>query len=58
MGSAGDDAKPGEDSAIESFLTRSSLHVAQGQWSRKYTKSKWLAWPSAQPMSTPAPLLT
>src|SRR5258705_434871 len=57
IGSAGDDAKAGEASPSDSFLRRSSLHVAHGQFSRKYAKSKWLTWPSAHAMSTPAPLL-
>src|SRR5882724_1833370 len=58
IGNTGDDAKAGEASPSDSFLRRSSLHVAHGQFSRRYAKSKWLAWPSAQAMSTPAPLLT
>src|SRR5215467_3669441 len=58
IGNAGDEAKAGEASASDSFFARSSLQVAQGQWSRKKRKSKWLEWPSAQTMSTPAPLLT
>src|SRR5712691_7056667 len=44
--------------AIASFLLRSSLHSAQGQRSRRQAKSKWLAWPSDQTMSTPAPEVT
>ena len=35
IGSAGDDANAAEDSARDSFLMRSSLQVAQGQFSRR-----------------------
>ena len=58
IGNAGEDANAGEVSASDSFLMRSSLQVAQGQFSRRYAKSKWLEWPSAQAISTPAPVLT
>jgi hypothetical protein len=56
MGKSGDESRFVD--GIASFFPRSSLHVAQGHCSRRYANSKWLECPSAQEMSTPAPVFT